>query len=202
MSDSSPPSRPPLGQQTSVSRSSSFSRAASFQFTPRQQGVPSPLESPFPSSNPTSPILGPTPIINHNVPTPTLGHLSRHGSLSSNRSRPSSVVPSPIQSPREEHKGTWYVFFTLKSEREGENIEHPTFDEWFRPYSTANSSTSSLSSQVTAGGTHKPSERTLKEIESKEISFGMSAGSTSTQLLLPPFSLRKWTEFRADERVR
>ncbi|GAA5831646.1 hypothetical protein JCM5353_000991 [Sporobolomyces roseus] len=153
MSDS-PPSRPPLSNpQTSVSRSSSFSRAASFQFTPRQSHSSSPLESPFPSSNPTSPILGPTPVINHNVPTPTLGHLSRHGSLSSNRSRPSSVQPSPVQSPREEHKGTW-------------------------PYSTANSSETSLSSQVTQGGTHKPSERTLKEIESKEISFGMSAGST------------------------
>lgn len=80
---------------------------------------------------------------------------------------------------------------SLEREREGENTEHPTFDEWFRPYSTANSSTSSLSSQVTAGGTHKPSERTLKEIESKEISFGMSAGSTSTSLSPSPFLFAK-----------
>ncbi|GAA5830259.1 hypothetical protein JCM3766R1_002843 [Sporobolomyces carnicolor] len=167
MSEDTGPQRPPL-QQTGVSRSSSFSRAASFRFTPRQ----SPSESAL-ASNPTSPVLSPTnapggssgPIINSNVPPPpsATGHLSRHGSLSSTtRSRPGSVAPSPISSPRDEHKGTW-------------------------PYSTANSSTSSLASQATAGGTQVPrSERhgsnanaSVKEgIENKEISFGMSAGST------------------------
>ncbi|GAA6061849.1 hypothetical protein JCM10212_000766 [Sporobolomyces blumeae] len=150
---SPPRERPPLAQP-GVSRSSSFSRAASFRFTP---------SSTPPLSNPTSPDLGPTspgtgPVINSGVPPPPStqqpGHLSRHGSLT-RTSRPSSVNPSPAVSPREEHKGTW-------------------------PYSTANSSTSSLSSQVTAGGTvhHRSSERNLKDIENKEISFGMSAGST------------------------
>lgn len=105
------PPRPPL--QSTVSRSSSFSRAASFRFT-----SPSPRPSPHsesalsPSSNPASPVLGPTTtssggaVINHNVPPPGQGHLSRHGSLSS-RSRPGSIGPSPISSPRDEHKGTW-----------------------------------------------------------------------------------------------
>lgn len=100
------------------------------------------------------------PVINHNVPPPpgVGGHLSRHGSLSSTtRSRPGSVQPSPINSPTNEHKGTW-------------------------PYSTANSSTSSLSSQATAGGTSIPRQERghhkVEGIENKEISFGMSAGST------------------------
>ncbi|GAA6019623.1 hypothetical protein JCM11491_002829 [Sporobolomyces phaffii] len=172
--------RPPL--QSTVSRSSSFSRAASFQFTPRQSPSATPSnESALASSssNPASPVLGPTtpggaggagPVINHNVPPPAGGRLSRHGSLTSRPSRPPSIAPSPIASPRDEHKGTW-------------------------PYSTANSSTSSLASQAsqaTAGGTSVKHAHAgaaaaggaltpggVKEgIENKEISFGMSAGST------------------------
>ncbi|GAA5951825.1 hypothetical protein JCM3765_003128 [Sporobolomyces pararoseus] len=176
-SSNSNSNRPPL--QTSVSRSSSFSRAASFRFTPRQ--------SPSSTSEQTSPILSPTTttvggaVINNNVPPPPppptttssggvgggVGRLSRHGSLNSNRSRPGSVQPSPISSPTGEHKGTW-------------------------PYSTANSSTSSLQSQSTAGGggggggtskssihSHNPHKIHHHEgIENKEISFGMSAGNT------------------------
>ncbi|GAA5881150.1 hypothetical protein JCM1840_001622 [Sporobolomyces johnsonii] len=138
------PSRPP---PSSFSQGQSFSRAASFQFTPRTSEAPTPAGSPD---------LGPTHL-NGAVPGVAAalgGSLSRHSSMS-RASRPGSVAASPVQSPREEHKGTW-------------------------PYSTANSSTSSLQSTATTGGTvhHRNSERNLKDIESKEVSFGMSAGST------------------------
>ncbi|GAA5943671.1 hypothetical protein JCM1841_003849 [Sporobolomyces salmonicolor] len=137
------PSRPP---SSSFSQGQSFSRAASFQFTPRTSEAPTPAGSPD---------LGPTHL-NGAVPAVAAlgGSLSRHSSMS-RASRPGSVAASPVQSPREEHKGTW-------------------------PYSTANSSTSSLQSTATTGGTvhHRTSERNLKDIESKEVSFGMSAGST------------------------
>jgi hypothetical protein len=51
-------------------------------------------------------------VINNDVPPPGTGRLSRHGSKSS-RSRPGSTLNSPISSPREEHKGTWYVSLPL-----------------------------------------------------------------------------------------
>ncbi|GAA5932925.1 fructose-2,6-bisphosphatase [Sporobolomyces koalae] len=172
--------RPPL--QTSVSRSSSFSRAASFRFTPR----PSPTSSPSGGAQPVPDAHGTTTppvasidqplIVNQGVPTPTAttaGGLSRHTSFSSRtQSRPGSTVTSPISSPREEHKGTW-------------------------PYSTANSSTSSIQSQVQSHShpnaalsrTHSaskhdrshtvtPTQHHKEGIENKDPSFGMSAGST------------------------
>ena len=52
-----------------------------------------------------------------------------------------------------------------------------------RPYSTANSSTSSLLSNTTSGGTINHRDRG-HDLGTKEVSFGMSAGSTSASLSL------------------
>ncbi|GJN88679.1 hypothetical protein Rhopal_001645-T1 [Rhodotorula paludigena] len=152
---------------TTVSRSSSFSRAASFKFTPRDAAAepgsaPSPaLSSPSPVPG-SSPDFGPSAGTPYPIPgmalgrtgslhrQPSGGSVSGHGGHAS--SRPGSTVTSPVQSPREEHKGTW-------------------------PYSTANSSTSSLQSTTTTGGTVNHRDRG-SELGSKEASFGMSAGST------------------------
>ncbi|GAA5984682.1 hypothetical protein JCM11641_004559 [Rhodosporidiobolus odoratus] len=163
-SSNTPTNSNPSPSGATVSRSSSFSRAASFRFTPREDpqqpsGAISPLsEGPLGGGNQISANVG------------EKGSLSRAGSMSATSrpgsragrtesagpgatwpsSRPQSAVSSPVQSPREEHKGTW-------------------------PYSTANSSTSSLVSNTTAGGTvHHRGD----QLASKEASFGMSAGST------------------------
>ncbi|GAA5949104.1 hypothetical protein JCM10213_007092 [Rhodosporidiobolus nylandii] len=142
----------------SVSRHNSFSRAASFRFTPR--------EEPSQGSGHVSPLPEGQLGGGGAVTVGETGSLSRQASVKRPQmrrdsigsgaagawpsSRPQSAVSSPVQSPREEHKGTW-------------------------PYSTANSSTSSLVSNTTQGGTvHHRGE----QLGSKEASFGMSAGST------------------------
>ncbi|GAA6029403.1 hypothetical protein JCM8097_003661 [Rhodosporidiobolus ruineniae] len=155
----SPSTTPTPSPGAGVSRSSSFSRAASFRFTPREDaatppsGTISPLPEPSIGGGPSSQphIGGVTTPGGGQVTVGETGSLSRQPSMSATgrRSRPQSAVSSPVQSPREEHKGTW-------------------------PYSTANSSTSSLVSNATAGGTvhHRG------DLGSKEASFGMSAGAT------------------------
>ncbi|GAA5904611.1 hypothetical protein JCM8208_004829 [Rhodotorula glutinis] len=153
---------------TTVSRSASFSRAASFRFTQRPDGgspstsaVTSPLLSGTMSPSPVtgmSPDLGPSAAPSP-YPVPGMA-LNRGASLSrktsgngaGSGSLPGSNVTSPVQSPREEHRGTW-------------------------PYSTANSSTSSLLSNTTSGGTINHRDRG-HDLGTKEVSFGMSAGST------------------------
>ncbi|BGP45919.1 Fructose-2,6-bisphosphatase [Rhodotorula kratochvilovae] len=152
---------------TTVSRSASFSRAASFRFTPRDDAVTSPAlaaagvgsPSPLPLPGAASPDFGPSPAASpYPIPGMALnrgGSLSRHasgGGGGGGGSHPGSAVTSPVQSPRDEHKGTW-------------------------PYSTANSSTSSLLSTTTSGGTVHHRDRG-SELGAKEASFGMSAGAT------------------------
>ncbi|BGP22653.1 Fructose-2,6-bisphosphatase [Rhodotorula toruloides] len=158
-----------LPSGTTVSRSSSFSRAASFRFTPRESEASTPLSggtglpggSASAASSPTNqPILPSSPDFGpiregHAIPKATL---NRGGSMGPppgrqmSGSRASSTVTSPVQSPRDEHRGTW-------------------------PYSTANSSSSSLVGTVTPGGTPSVRERGF-DLGGKEASFGMSAGAT------------------------
>ncbi|GAA5874206.1 hypothetical protein JCM8547_007790 [Rhodosporidiobolus lusitaniae] len=143
-SDSGPTSNSSGGAP--LSRNTSFSRAASFRFTPREDPAtpPTGTVSPLPEG-----ILGGGGGGGGSVTVGETGSLSRAGSVSGRRSRPQSQAASPVSSPQQEHKGTW-------------------------PYSTANSSTSSLVSNTTAGGTvhHR------NESSAKEASFGMSAGNT------------------------
>ncbi|CEQ39868.1 SPOSA6832_01426, partial [Sporobolomyces salmonicolor] len=104
------PSRPP---SSSFSQGQSFSRAASFQFTPRTSEAPTPAGSPD---------LGPTHL-NGAVPAVAAlgGSLSRHSSMS-RASRPGSVAASPVQSPREEHKGTWCDLPVFLSAQQGRDV--------------------------------------------------------------------------------
>ncbi|GAA5822670.1 hypothetical protein JCM11251_004335 [Rhodosporidiobolus azoricus] len=143
-----PSNNPPSSSGATVSRSSSFSRAASFRFTPREDPAtpPSGTVSPLPEGT-----MG-----GGSVTVGETGSLSRQPSMSAGQgghksrqsfSRPPSTPASPVQSPREEHRGTW-------------------------PYSTANSSTSSLVSNAAPRLEHRSSDL------GKEASFGMSAGAT------------------------
>ncbi|GAA5972564.1 hypothetical protein JCM8115_000268 [Rhodotorula mucilaginosa] len=161
--------------QASVSRSSSFSRAASFRFTPRDSpnasevaspplvatspgvGAGAAIASPYPSAAasvatlPASPDFGPISPGGQAIPKALHRSTSTSGPRPSS-SRAGSTAVSPLTSPRDEPRGTW-------------------------PYSTANSSTSSLVSTTTMGGTVHHRDRST-ELEGKEVSFGMSAGNT------------------------
>ncbi|GAA5916824.1 hypothetical protein JCM6882_006363 [Rhodosporidiobolus microsporus] len=154
---------PTTSSGASVSRSSSFSRAASFRFTPRE-------DPPTPPSGAVSPLpegtMGGSAAAGGAggaqaggggggaVTVGETGTLSRAPSVGAagrrkqSISRPPSMAGSPVQSPREEHRGTW-------------------------PYSTANSSTSSLVSNAGPRLEHRSSD-----LGAKEASFGMSAGAT------------------------
>ncbi|GAA6026612.1 hypothetical protein JCM8202_004505 [Rhodotorula sphaerocarpa] len=186
-----------------IGRSASFSRAASFRFTPRESPsaaseVASPplstspgasslnagnvgaggggagsgggstsgggganhpaVASPYPpaaasfATLPASPDFGPISPGGQAVPKALNRSTSISGGQRPSASRQGSNVVSPLTSPREEQHGTW-------------------------PYSTANSSTSSLQSTTTMGGTVHHRDRST-ELEGKEVSFGMSAGAT------------------------